>query len=191
MDTDRTHDRRLLELFRQGDRDAFASLYRTHHPAVFRFALYMTDDPDASAEVVQETFLWLIHHPSAFDPERGSLRSFLSGVARKLLQHHARDGRRFQSLSAAAHHQAPGAQLDTETDAHDLRKAIAALPEPYREAVILCGIEDKTYEEAAAILDCAVGTVRSRLHRAKVQLARMLNGSVAQKLAVTGRNTHE
>jgi RNA polymerase sigma-70 factor (ECF subfamily) len=53
-----------------------------------------------------------------------------------------------------------------------LRKAIAALPARYREAVVLCDLEGKTYEEAAAIQDCPVGTVRSRLHRARQLLAR-------------------
>ena len=187
MDTDRINDRRLVELFRQGDREALASLYRMHHPAVFRFALYMTDDPDSSAEVVQETFLWLIHHPSAFDPDRGSLGPFLCGVARKLLQHRARDRRRFRPISDAPRHAPaidgfPDEPLAAESEARELRAAIAELPEAYREAVILCGIEDKTYEEAAAILDCAVGTVRSRVHRGKLHLA--------QKLAAKGRLTY-
>jgi RNA polymerase sigma-70 factor (ECF subfamily) len=173
MDTERIDDRSLLERFRQGDRDALASLYRTHHQAIFRFVLYMTDDPDASAEVVQETFLWLIHHPSAFNPDRGSLRSFLSGVARKKLQHRARDSRRFESLSPAVLQMT--AAEGPPDGSRDLRKAIAELPEVYREAVVLCGIEEKSYEEAAAILDCAVGTVRSRLHRGKEHLARILN----------------
>lgn len=173
MENERIDDRLLLDRFRHGDRDALASLYRTHHPAVYRFALYMTDEPDAAAEVVQETFLWLIHHPSAFDPDRGSLPAFLSGVARKLLQRRARDRRRFEPLSPALLNGTTGEPRHDV--ASDLRTAIAALPDVYREAVILCGIEEKTYEEAAAILDCAVGTVRSRLHRGKEQLARILN----------------
>jgi RNA polymerase sigma-70 factor (ECF subfamily) len=175
MDTDRIDDRVLLERFRQGDRDAFSSLYRTHHPAVFRFALYMTDDPDLASEVVQETFLWLIHHPSAFDPDRGSLRSFLSGVARKMLHHHHRDRRRFQPLSDAPIQAVTlDREIDGRTDSRNLRAAIVQLPEDYREVVVLCGIEDKTYEEAAAILNCPIGTVRSRLHRAKLLLTRKL-----------------
>jgi RNA polymerase sigma-70 factor (ECF subfamily) len=188
MDTGRIDDGLLLELFRQGDRDALATLYRAHHPAVFRFVLYMTDDPDASAEVVQETFLWLIHHPAAFDPQRGSLRSFLSGVARKLLQHRARQQRRFEPLSAVANGSSPAidADIDASRDARNLRAAIVALPEAYREAIILCGIENKTYDEAAAILDCALGTVRSRVHRAKLLLARQLSKSGA----ITERSNH-
>jgi RNA polymerase sigma-70 factor (ECF subfamily) len=196
MDTERIDDRPLLERFRQGDRDALATLYRSHHPAIFRFALYMTDDPDAAAEVVQEAFLWLIHHPDAFDPDRGSLRSFLSGVARKMLQHRARTSRRFQSLSPALHSEPATSgsvehDIDAETDARKLRAAILSLPEAYREAIILCGIENKSYEEAAAILDCAVGTVRSRVHRAKQHLNSRLSRPGSQNLTLTGRPTHE
>jgi len=196
MDTERSQDRRLLELFRQGDRDALTELYRSHHPAVFRFVLYMTDDPDASADIVQETFLWLIHHPFAFDPDRGSLRSFLSGVARNLLQHRARDRRRFQPIAEASYREPatsgwPDEEIDNGIDARHLRAAIVTLPEAYREAIVLCGIENKTYEEAAAILECAVGTVRSRLHRAKLLLAQKLSVSDSPHLAAAGRPAHE
>lgn len=178
-----TDDRLLVERFRHGDREALSSLYRAHYQAVFRFALYMTDDPDTSAEIVQETFLWLIRHPAAFDPDRGSLPSFLSGVARKLLLHRERDQRRFQPLASAGEIRMAAVSSD---DTMDLQAAILELPEAYRAAVVLCGIENKTYEEAAAILDCAVGTVRSRLSRAKLLLARKLN----EHLTTTGRLTH-
>jgi RNA polymerase sigma-70 factor (ECF subfamily) len=192
MDCDRPDDHTLLEHFQQGDRDALSMLYRAHYPAVYRFALYMTGDPDAAAEVVQETFLWLIHHPSAFDPGRGALPSFLCGLARKMLQRRDRVRRRFQPLSAAGGEDPHMVQaMDQEIETRNLREAIAALPEGYREAVILCGIESRTYEEAAAILDCAVGTVRSRLHRAKALLGQALGGATPAKLAATGRNTHE
>jgi RNA polymerase sigma-70 factor (ECF subfamily) len=62
--------------------------------------------------------------------------------------------------------------LEREQEAAQLRKAIAALPERYREAVVLCDLEAKSYDEAAAILGCATGTVRSRLHRARELLVR-------------------
>jgi RNA polymerase sigma-70 factor (ECF subfamily) len=177
MDTERIDEHRLLELFQRGDRDALTSLYRAHYPAVYRFALYMTGDRDAAAEITQETFLWLIHHPAAFQPERGTLGSFLCGVARNLLQSDRRKRRHFVPLSEAT----PGGSApDTGID---LRKAIVALPEVYREAVILCSIEGKSYEEAAVLLNCAVGTVRSRVHRAKLHLAR--------QMAPIGLHAHE
>ena len=85
-----------------------------------------------------------------------------------------RDRRRFEPLPLSIE---ADADLDRGIDARNLREAIVALPEPYREAVILCAIEDRSYEEAAAILDCAVGTIRSRLHRGKALLAERLTGT--------------
>lgn len=64
-------DRDLLRRFRAGDRDAFTAIYRTHQVCVFRFARLMTGDPMKAAEVTQDVFVWLVHHPDAFDPERG------------------------------------------------------------------------------------------------------------------------
>jgi RNA polymerase sigma-70 factor, ECF subfamily len=164
-------DRQLIQRFRAGDRDAFTELYRTHQAAVFRFAYYMTGDRDKAAEVVQDVFVWLIHHAGEFNPERGELAAFLGGVARKLLQRERRDARRWLPLEAALPSSGPG---EFAADAAALRKAIAALPQRYREAVVLCDLEGRSYEEAASALGCAVGTVRSRLHRGRELLARKI-----------------
>src|SRR5690242_1404163 len=91
-------DRDLVTRFRAGDREAFTVLYRTHYPAVFRFALHMTGDRMQAAEVTQDVFVWLIHHPGEFDAERGGLAPFLGGVARKLLHRRERDARRWAPL---------------------------------------------------------------------------------------------
>ena len=71
--------------------------------------------------------------------------------------------------------------LEREQDAAQLRKAIAALPEKYREAVVFCDLQGKSYEEAAAAMECAVGTVRSRLHRARELLARKFQCKEGQR----------
>ena len=171
---DRTSDRILVEQFRAGDRDAFAALYRAHFPAVYKFAYYMTADQSRAAEITQDVFVWLVHHPGEFDADRGELPAFLGGVARKLLQRQQRNDRRWLPLDEAA---SPAARshesgdfaggLERQQDTERLRKAIAALPARYREAVILCDLESKSYQEAAATIGCAMGTVRSRLHRAR------------------------
>ena len=93
-------------------------------------------------------------------------------MARKLLYHRERGERRWLPLAEAA--EPRGDDFDKEIDAAALRQAIALLPDHYREAVVLCDLEKKSYEEAAALLECAVGTVRSRLHRARELLARKL-----------------
>jgi RNA polymerase sigma-70 factor, ECF subfamily len=166
-------DGSLIHRFQAGDRDAFTTLYRAHHPAVFRFVFHMTADPVKAAEIAQDVFVWLIHHAADYDPQRGALPAFLSGVARKLLQRRQRSERRWLPFDAAAPRlQARDSAIAIAIDAGSLRKAIALLPSRYREAIVLCDLESQTYEEAAATLGCAVGTIRSRLHRGRELLAR-------------------
>jgi len=178
QEPERRSDRILLEQFRAGDREAFGALYRAHYPAVYRFAFYMTADPIRAGEVTQDVFVWLIHHPGDFDAERGDLGAFLGGVARKFLLRDQRAGRRwlpFDESEPAFHDRESddfACAIEREQEAAQLREAIAALPGPYREAVVLCDLESRSYEEAAGVLGCPTGTVRSRLHRARELLAR-------------------
>jgi RNA polymerase sigma-70 factor (ECF subfamily) len=162
----------LIRRFREGDREAFTTLYRVHHPAVFRFALHMTGDRPQAEEVTQEVFVWLIHHPGSFDPARGELGAFLIGVARQFLRKRYRAQQRYVPFEAG--HDRAEPEKAYEPDTEDLKRAILALPPRYREPVVLCDLEGKTYEEASALLECALGTVRSRLHRARALLARKL-----------------
>ena len=167
-----TRDSELLRRFRAGDREAFTAVYRSYQPSVLRFALHMTGDGDKAAELTQDAFVWLIHHAEDFQPERGALGSFLIGVARKLLLRKQYEERRWAPLDDTAAMVDEGRVAETDTTA--LRSAIAALPLKYREIVVLCDLEEKSYEEASLLADCAVGTVRSRLHRARGLLAQKL-----------------
>jgi RNA polymerase sigma-70 factor (ECF subfamily) len=158
------------------DRESFTALYRTYHPVVFRFALSMAGDRAVAADVTQDVFVWLIHHPDSFDPARGELSSFLIGVARKFLLRRGQSDRRLVPLDERAHQmpEYPDDGEDEQSGVEALRIAIAALPPRYREVVVLFDLEGLTYEEVAAALGCATGTVRSRLHRARQFLARKL-----------------
>ncbi|HWE48513.1 MAG TPA: RNA polymerase sigma factor [Bryobacteraceae bacterium] len=156
------------------DREAFTALYRMHEPAIFRFSLSMTGDRAIAAEVTQDVFVWLIHHPENFDPARGELGSFLLGVTRKFLLRRGREERRLTTLDEGWHVAAEQADEDAAADVETLRTAIGALPPRYREVVVLCDLEGRSYEEAATALGCATGTVRSRLHRARQFLERKM-----------------
>ena len=134
-------DRDLVNRFRSGDRDAFSALYRVHHAAVFRFALYLTADREQAGEVTQEVFVWLVHHPTAFDPERGDLAAFLGGVARQMLRKRRREAQRWRPLDETAEGVSPPAEIGDSEEAAELWKAIATLPDRYRETVILCDME--------------------------------------------------
>ena len=172
----KSNDRELVNRFRNGDRDAFSAIYRAHHAAVFRFALYLTGDRERAGEVTQEVFVWLVHHPSAFDPERGDLPAFLGGVARQMLRRHRREQQRWLPLDETAAGAAPPPEIAASEEAAELWSAVATLPERYRETVILCDLEEMSNEQAAEVLGCAVGTIWSRLHRAHELLQRKLQG---------------
>jgi len=170
------NDDSLIHRFRAGDGDAFTELYRAHHPAVFRFAFHMTADAAKASEITQDVFVWLIHHAAVFDPQRGALPAFLSGVARKLLQRQRRSERRWLPFDASVGNRFAArdsaVDISSAIDVESLRKAIALLPIRYREAIVLCDLQCQSYDEAAATLGCAVGTIRSRLHRGRELLAR-------------------
>jgi RNA polymerase sigma-70 factor (ECF subfamily) len=166
----------LLKRFTAGDHEAFTLLYRAHQATVFRFAMLMTGDLMKAADVTQDVFIWLMHHAGNFDPARGDLGPFLAGVTRKFLRRRRGEEMRWvpldENMLAAVGADRHGG--DDATDAEALRRAILALPEKYREVVVRCDLEEKSYEEAARVIGCAVGTVRSRLHRARGLLARKL-----------------
>ena len=173
-------DAELHQRLTQGDSDAFSLLFERRSPAVYRFALRMSGDPSAADEIVQEVFAAMIRNPSAFDPGRGELTSYLFGAARNLLARRRSAGRRDAPLGDAyadgepADAQTPLDGLARDERVETVRRAVLALPEPYREAVVLCDLEELSYAEAAAALDTAVGTVRSRLHRGRALLERKL-----------------
>jgi RNA polymerase sigma-70 factor (ECF subfamily) len=93
-------------------------------------------------------------------------------VARKFLLRHNHTDPRLVPLEE--HDLAAETAEDDQPSVLALRAAIAALPDRYREVVVLCDLEGLTYEEAAAALACATGTIRSRLHRARQFLSRKL-----------------
>jgi RNA polymerase sigma factor (sigma-70 family) len=122
MDIEGNSDRSLMERFCEGDHDAFTELYRTRYPAIFRFAFYMTGDRIKAEEVTQDVFVWLIHHPSEFDPERGDLPAFLGGVARKFLlrrEHNERRWRRAGRSRSGALSGTPGLYAENRHEARN------------------------------------------------------------------------
>jgi RNA polymerase sigma-70 factor (ECF subfamily) len=166
-----------------GDREAFATLYRRHHGAVYRFARLMTGSSSIAEDVVQEVFLVLMKDAARYDAGRAALTTYLFGMARRVARRRLLRERRFVGIGAsdgaARWGVAPDASAGLEhSDAlRQLRCAILSLPPRYREVVILCDLEDVSYDAAAASIGCAVGTIRSRLHRARRLLAMKLTGA--------------
>ena len=172
---DETRDSDLMRQALAGNEAAFTTLYRRHQAPVYRYALHMSGKADVAEEVVQDVFLVLLRDPRQYDAGRGPLLAYLLGIARKRVWRRLEKTRLFEN---ELEHLADPRDLSLESERNQmigrLRRAILALPANYREAVVLCDIEEMDYARAAAIQGCAVGTIRSRLHRARALLtARM------------------
>lgn len=169
-------DQELLRRARAGDEGALGELYQRHYAAIFRFARHMSGDAELAAEAAQEVFLALLRRRDGYDPERGAVVGYLFGIARHWLARRWRQEARWAPLNEEVAAAPGSAAEDPERRATvaAVRRAIAALPEHYRAVVVLCEIEERSYEEVARAMDCPVGTVRSRLHRARALLARKL-----------------
>jgi RNA polymerase sigma-70 factor, ECF subfamily len=188
----------LLRRAASGDEDAFRALYHQLSGCVYRFALHMSGNAGLAEEVTQETFLVLIRDPGRFDPGRATLKSFLYGVARNHTLRALEKESRFAPFSEPgddAHGELAGPGIVSPTaDANEdllrreeiarVRRAVLALPSVYREAVVLCDLQEMSYEEAANSLNCAPGTLRSRLHRGRELLAARLRASERTQAAV-------
>lgn len=176
-------DSELLRSMLAGDEEALAVLYRRRQGSVYRFALQMSGSKSIAEDVTQEVFLFLMREGHVFDPARGSLSAFLLGVARnhvlrrlrvdQLLTPIGEDTDDEQSFLANVPGDSDLRPLDDLARAETIelvRKAVLSLPAKYREVVVLCELQDVSYVEAAEVLGCAIGTVRSRLHRARALL---------------------
>lgn len=172
-------DNELLRQMLAGDEEALAQLYRRRQAGVYRFALQMSGSKSIAEDVTQEVFLFLMREGHVFDPARGALSAFLLGVARNHVLRRLRVDYLLSPLDADDD-EGPVMQVGTDLCPLDdltraetieaVRKAVLSLPPKYREVVVLCELQDVSYVETAEILGCAIGTVRSRLHRARALL---------------------
>jgi RNA polymerase sigma-70 factor, ECF subfamily len=171
----------LLRRAGKGDEEAFTLLYRRHQAALYRFALRMTGNTWAAEEIVQDVFMTLMRDPKKYDAARGTLGGFLYGVTRnRVLKHLERlprevsldekneDGAGLGSILQDA--STPAIQAEKRERVAHVWAAVLDLPAEFREAVVLCELEERSYEEAAQLAGCPIGTIRSRLHRGRALL---------------------
>jgi len=177
-------DSELLKLTLAGSEEALSILYCRRQHNIYQFALQMSGSPEISEDVTQEVFMVLIRQGGTFDETRGSLNSFLLGIARNLVRRKMNREQFYVSLDGDTDdlripdecHQSRNLtdELARDETIELVRKAVLSLPARYREVVVLCDLQEMTYLEAASVLNCAVGTVRSRLHRARTLLLEKL-----------------
>jgi RNA polymerase sigma-70 factor, ECF subfamily len=188
-------DSELLRLMLAGDEEALAQLYRRRQAGIYRFAYQMSGSSSIAEDVTQEVFLFLMRQGELFDPKRGSLNSFLLGVTRNYVLRKLRGEQYVISLSGEGDDEIQDDSVGSDSGPLDdltrietiqlVRKAVVSLPERYREVVVLCELQEMSYGEAAEVLGCAIGTVRSRLHRARALLLSKLRPVRAEPAATS------
>jgi len=169
-------DAELLRLMLTGDEESFTLLYKRRQGGIYRFAMQMSGSQQIAEDVTHDVFLFLMKDGNVFDPTKGSVSSFLFGVARNYVLRRFRGDHATLPLTdeedelrfnPAANEPGPLDDLTRAETIENVRRAVLTLPERYREVVVLCELQELSYVETAEILGCAIGTVRSRLHRAR------------------------
>jgi RNA polymerase sigma-70 factor (ECF subfamily) len=171
----------LLRRAAKGDEDAFTVLYRRHQAAIYRFALRMTGNAWASEEIVQDVFMTLMREPKKYDAERAALAAYLYGIAHNRIMKHLERLPREVALDEQNENGSRGGAgvINAVTPMHwaegqeriqQVRAAVLDLPMEFRETVVLCELEELSYEEASQRIGCPIGTIRSRLHRGRALL---------------------
>jgi RNA polymerase sigma-70 factor, ECF subfamily len=196
-------DANLVARLRHGDAAAARELYERHGAALLRFGMAMSNCRQTAEDIVHDTFVELLRHPSRFDPARGPVVAFLFSIARHRMSRIARiscrdaespadlpevsdeggsaEGASSPSVALAAVDDAADA-LDRLQNIERVRAAVFDLPRVHREVIALCDLEELPYATVATILDCPIGTVRSRLSRARALLAtRLLDADEADE----------
>lgn len=160
-----------------GDSRAVHALYQRHGRALLRFSAAMCRSRQAAEDMVHDTFVALMRERISFDPAQGSVFGYLCGVLRHRVSRHFRQQRRWVALnldddshSHATESGSPADEIARSEITAAFRRAMLELPLPHREVIALCDLEELPYATVAGILDCPVGTVRSRLHRARALL---------------------
>jgi len=177
MDESATDDRleaRLLAEIAAGVEQSFVELYRRRQQDVYRFAFAMARSRSFAQDVTQEVFLNVLENARRFDSAKGSVRAWLFGCARYVVLDRLRIERRWtDEMPPEAAELGADERLFADQRTERLHAALARLPVEYREALVLCELQELSYAETAAVIGCPIGTVRSRLHRGKALLATM------------------
>ena len=180
-------DMDLVQRHRYGDEGAFDEVYRRHAEMVYNLAYRLSGDLEQASDLSQEIFLRVYRHLGRF---RGhsTLKTWIYRVA---LNHcRSRLGRKKwwhwplreetggeEGVELLDTRRDPESQAIADDDAQRVLAALQEVPEPFREAVILCDLQELSYQEIAAVLGVRIGTVRSRIARGRERLKELLEGS--------------
>jgi len=191
-------DHELVQRFKQGDREAYAEIVRRYQHRVFTLCVRWMADRQVAEEVAQDVFLALFKSLARFRGD-AQLSTWIHRVVinhcknrkqyrhrRKMDRHEALEGRRDPADDGPVRQipdEGPGTDAPLHAaEAEDLvQSGLAQLDEEQRQIILLRDVQDLSYEEISSILDLPRGTVKSRLHRARSQLATVLGRRVKKE----------
>ncbi|WP_020136003.1 RNA polymerase sigma factor [Streptomyces sp. 351MFTsu5.1] len=186
---------------RAGDPDAFAELYDQCARSVYNHAFRLTADWSVAEDVMSATFMEAWRRRTSVDADGGSLRPWLFGIATNVARSHCRGNRRYRAAAGAVaaagvpeiadHADETAGRVDDRRRIAATVTALAALRRPEREVLVLCLWEGLEYADAARALGIPVGTVRSRLSRARGRLRKLAEAELAQPAAQPARKKRE
>ncbi|MFF8915605.1 sigma-70 family RNA polymerase sigma factor [Streptomyces sp. NPDC015032] len=170
-----------------GDGDAFERVFLALHSDVRRYVTYLADDPQGADDLVQETFLRAMSTVHLFEG-RGSARAWLLTIARRAVVDSIRRATSRPRLADTADWQSAAERsqprgLPGFDEGIALMALVESLPDERREAFLLTQVLDLPYDDAARTSSCPVGTVRSRVSRARTMLTAMLDDNAQPALA--------
>jgi RNA polymerase sigma-70 factor, ECF subfamily len=185
---DSAGDEELLQRIAVGEIAALGVLFRRRQQNIYRFALHLTGSPALADDVTQDVFVTVIREAGKFQSGRAPVPAWLCGIARNFVRRRLAIDRGMSSIEADEGLEAalpavspdPLADLTGAEAVESLRRAILSLPFRYREALVLCDLQEVSYVDAAAALDCPVGTVRSRLSRGRALLTAKMQAEQAR-----------
>jgi RNA polymerase sigma factor (sigma-70 family) len=167
-----TSDSELMRQVRGGRTAALATLFERHHARIYGYCLRMTGNRAAAEDLVQDVFMKMLKYKATFKDD-SELVPWMFGIARNSCLAHLKRRAADQVPLAAEHVEAPDTADETPRDDREselVRAALLRLPAERREVLVLSRYEYKSYDEIARVLDCSVGAVKVRVHRAMKQL---------------------
>ena len=184
------NDEPIISGCRRRDRDAQRQLYELHVERIYRTVLRMTRDREAAFDVTQETFVRAFRKIDSFDG-RAVIGTWLYRIAtNEALQFLRKRETERRHLRIVAQERAGSGKSEVPADYSDIEAALAALSEHDRAVLVLRYQEGLSYDEIAVALDCAAGTVASRLNRARSRVRAILADS-AEAGEESGRLSHQ
>jgi RNA polymerase sigma-70 factor (ECF subfamily) len=187
-------DEDLLDRCRLGDENAWRELVTRHSRKVFGLCYRFSGRVDEAEDLTQDVFLRVYQSLDRYRSSAGAFRTWLMTVARNhAIDHYRRrreerqrrdDGVEGEMELLPSSDEGPVMALERQERVQLVQRGLRTLPEELREPIILCDLQGLPYDEVAKVLELPLGTVKSRLNRGRLELAKRL---LAKRAALTGR----